>query len=565
MKKIIYIFLLSMLAFNITSCDESKWLKEKPMDIYTPENSYNTAVQFRQALNFLYNNYREFRWNSDEDLRCTLYVGDIAHGGYDYPDLKYNNYSGWITATTYIPSDVWNYFYKIIGNANQIIYQLGVADQISEDEKKTIKGEAQFFRALAYNYLANLYGGVPLNLEPVAEPKRDFVRATREEVYNQCRIDLEESALLLGDISEVKDGMLNKQAALHLLTEVNVSLGRYQDAINTASQVIDHPDIALMTERFGSRANEPGDVYWDLFRVGNQNRATSINRESIWVLQYEYQNAGSSYPCQLGRQLIPGYWSASVEKKDGSGNVPAFTTWTAEKGGRGIGSIQPTNYFFNELWGADFDNDIRNSAVNIIRDFRIDNPEAKGFGEWIVKDGWLKESDKIRIIFPAIQKFSRTNNYPEESYRKNADGSQMLTALGEHALLNSGTLSCGSYKDEYAMRLAETYLLRAEAYLGAGLKDKAADDINTIRKRAHATPVDPSDVDIDYILDERMRELYFEEIRIFTTARLGKTVERAKKYNPTAYNMGAHQNLWPIPYGEIEKNIFSKIEQNPGY
>ena len=42
-------------------------------------------------------------------------------------------------------------------------------------------------------------------------------------------------------------------------------------------------------------------------------------------------------------------------------------------------------------------------------------------------------------------------------------------------------------------------------------------------------------------------------------------VERSRKYNPFGMNVGDQQNLFPIPYSEIEKNIFGTMEQNPGY
>jgi hypothetical protein len=563
MKNIIISILFA--ALTLTSCNETDWLKENPLDFYAPENSYTTTAQFRQSLNFLYDNYRNLIWNTNEDFRTALYCTDIAHGGYDYPDLKYNNYAGYITPDAFVPRMLWTICYTGIGNANVIISQLELTDQVSDADKASFKGEALFFRALYYRILAHIYGGVPLTIEPITTPKRDFVRASRQEVYDQCRLDLEEASTLLNNIEATKDGMINKQVAQHLLSEIYISLGRHTDAIQAATAVISHSSMSLMTQRFGSRANEAGDVYWDLFRMNNQNRESSGNKESLWVLQYDYQNPGSSYPCQFSRQIIPGYWSVSVEGVTEGTTVPAFTTWTAEKGGRGIGSIQCTSYFFNEVWGDDFDTDIRNSTYNITRDWKIDNPNAKGFGEWFVKDGWLKESDKIRMFFPFIMKFSPVNNYPDESYAKQNDGSLSLTALGEHALLNSNGLAHGSFKDEYAFRLAETYLLRAEAYLGNNQKDKATDDINVVRSRAHASPVTAAEVDIDYILDERLRELYIEEVRIITLNRLGKTVERMRKYNPTGYNIADHQTLWPIPYSEIEKNIFNKIEQNPGY
>ncbi len=123
-----------------------------------------------------------------------------------------------------------------------------------------------------------------------------------------------------------------------------------------------------------------------------------------------------------------------------------------------------------------------------------------------------------------------------------------------------------NWNDWYLMRLAETYLIRAEAYLQSGNKQKAADDINAVRRRANATPVTPSMVDIDYILDERARELGPEEFRRITLSRLGLVYDRVRKYAPIASkSIQPYNALFPIPYSEIEKNVLGKLEQNPGY
>lgn len=92
------------------------------------------------------------------------------------------------------------------------------------------------------------------------------------------------------------------------------------------------------------------------------------------------------------------------------------------------------------------------------------------------------------------------------------------------------------------------------------------EDLNELRSRAQTRQItDPGEVTLDFILDEQMRELYFEDFRVPTLCRLGKMVERSRKYNPFGMNVGDHQNLFPIPYSEIEKNIFGKIDQNPQY
>ena len=76
-----------------------------------------------------------------------------------------------------------------------------------------------------------------------------------------------------------------------------------------------------------------------------------------------------------------------------------------------------------------------------------------------------------------------------------------------------------SYRDRYVMRLAETFLLRAEAHYLNGNLDAAADDINEIRERSMASPITSSDVTMEFILDERARELFVEENRLMTLMR----------------------------------------------
>lgn len=563
MKKITYIFATIIALLCVCSCDEDSWLKEKPLEFNTPENSYQTTAQFGQALNYLYDGVRRFYW-SIGDQGTAMHLGDQAYGGTDYaPHMKFNDFNSFITANTYVPGHFWNWGYNAIANANIILNRIQMENEVSEDRKKEVEGEALFFRAFYYRLLADLFGGVPIELEEVTEPKRDYVRASRAEVYDQARADLEKAASLLPDVDKAKAGAINKQAAQHLLAEIYISLKNYPKAIEAATAVINHPSMGLMTTRFGSKANEEGDPYWDLFQLDNQNRSSG-NTETILAMQYEYQNSGSSYSTEMLRWLLPFYSGARAEATDG-GETNAFVTFTAEKGGRGIGVIHPSHYFCHDLWGNDFDNDYRNSSYMIVRDMKIDNPKAKGFGEWIIKDGWLLDKDTVRNVYPLVMKFSRVGYFPEESYAKNADGSLQTTELGEHPLINSNNSCNYSFKDEYLFRLAGTYLLRAEAYLGNNQKDKAAEDINTVRARSNASPVEASVIDIDFILDEMMRELYFEDYRVQTLCRLGKLVERGRKYNPCGANIGDHQNLFPIPYSEIERNIFAVLEQNPGY
>ena len=121
------------------------------------------------------------------------------------------------------------------------------------------------------------------------------------------------------------------------------------------------------------------------------------------------------------------------------------------------------------------------------------------------------------------------------------------------------------------MRVAETYLLRAEAYLKKGGDEnlqKAADDINEVRGRAGAKLCSKGDVTLDYILDERARELLVEEPRRKTLARMGKLVERTCKYNirkTTRETIQDYHQWFPIPQSAIDANKGAELGQNFGY
>lgn len=116
------------------------------------------------------------------------------------------------------------------------------------------------------------------------------------------------------------------------------------------------------------------------------------------------------------------------------------------------------------------------------------------------------------------------------------------------------------------MRLGETYLLLAEAQFRQGRNADAAASINMIRNRAHATPVQPGEVTLDYILDERARELTAEELRRLTLIRTNTLVSRVRKYNPKVAPTISDFNIHlPIPQSEIDVNKDAVLTQNDGY
>ena len=566
MKKIKFNFVfLSLLILGFQACDESSILEEVPLDFASPENSFVTYSDFNSAVYALYDQTREILSNGEHRPLDYIYGTDLGYNGANQLNARFGSYLATLLPTSVVAEFHWQNYYKVISGANIILSRLENST-MTEGEKTSVEAKAKLFRGLSYRNLAHLYGGVPLELEEVSSPKTDYVRASRDEVYLQAASDLEfASANLLG-ISEVQDGEINNLAAYHILAEVYVSLNKWSEAIQASTMVIDDPNTALMTERFGSLSNAPGDVYWDLFRRYNQNRGVG-NTEGIWVWQYEVDIPGgvisssSKVGPQLERDHSPRPWSFIV--RDPSGVSPFLPLGVSDyTGGRGIGRFRGTNHFNYGVWEYDW-NDMRNSEYNFVRDVLFNNPASEWYGQKITDhEDLFRQSldDTIRYFYPYQSKVTTPGQHPAELY-----------VDPELKTLNSSTAGT-TYSDQYHIRLAETYLLRAEAYLGNNQLTEAANDINVVRLRANAKLVSPSEVDIDYILDERMRELGVEEKRRLTLNRLEMLYERTNKYcdgRPDVTNHGVdvqpYHNLFPIPYTEIERNIGAVLTQNPGY
>jgi len=542
------------LMIFVLSCNES-FLNEVPKDFLSAENVYTDRDGFETAITNLHSDARNFWAGSDGP---TYWI--LPGLGTDFGVYGENFNSGpRMDYTTLSPTDeyanvFWKYAFTLIKDANTIISRAEYKEVKwnSEKEKMLIIAEARFFRAFAYRMLANLFGGVPIIESEITAPKTDFVRSSRDEVYQFAKEDLTYAAANLPEPdTENAPGRITKGAANHLLAEINISLGNWQEAIDAASEVINHPSYTLMTNRFGARTGVEGDVFWDLFQRGNQNR-TSGNTEAIWVVQIEWSTKGggdvNSGGEQHGYTVERGCGARYFDIKDPDG-ASGFVL--SDELGRGVGWLTPTYYVQQTIWQTDWDNDIRNASHNIKRQYYYNNPESKYYGQLATPE--VLASQELRYYFPTFMKATTPWDHPD--------------APGQGYI----------FRDIYAMRLAETYLLRAEAYLGKEDKINAAADINVIRARAQATAISPSDVDIDLILDERARELYTEEFRTCTLMRLGILYERTKKYSMILKGDGSviasnpsltikeYNNLWPIPQSSIDLNGGAVLEQNPGY
>lgn len=533
-----------LLGFTLlTSCEGDNLLNESPKSSVSSATILTNQAGFEAYLVGLVRNAREELTLGDDDYFITNFAGtDIGEDAAE-ERAEARNWISSLTPQSFPMGDIttyWNWAYgEMIVQANTIIQAAQNPDinDIWENEaqKNTVIAEARFFRGYAYNFLANLWGGVPIVDEIRSEPKFDYTRASRNEVYEFAKNDLEFAAEWLPKVVENgQDGRATSAMANHLLTEVYISLAQYNDAIESASKVINSSNYQLMTERFGSNVDEPGDVYSDLHQAGNHRRSSG-NLESLYIWQFENfidggggNRNGNAYIRNLGP------FQVRVSSPDGFSNVP-----TAELG-RGVGHTRPTNYSLYEIWKDE--SDLRNSEYNFRRTFYYNNPNSSFFGQEIDPENF-SAGDKLRALY----------FYPRKIEGPPWEGR-----------ITSGRIN----KDVYVYRLAETYLLRAEAYFKAGDNQRAANDINVVRSRANVSPIDAGEVTIEFLLDERARELMFETSRKRTLMRMGILVERVRKWallEEPKQTIQDYHNLWPIPQEAIDANFGAELEQNPGY
>jgi len=576
MKNSIYIkFLVLIVSLGaLTSCNEEDFLKEVPVNLFTSENVFSNPSGIESVLTNLYVQERNILHAGPSDVSTTLiYATDAffsARGG-NGTDEKIANLTSAITPTTFPVRWFYQENFKMIATANLLIKSVNDS-KLDEAAKKTVIAEAKFFRGKAYRDMVYLYGGVPLVIEFSDAPVLDRVRATRTEILDQMEKDFRDAADGMLSIDKVTDGRVSNIVASFYLGETLISLGRPVDAVTEINKVVNDPNVNLMKTRFGSRSNLAGkDVFWDLFQRNNQNRASG-NRESLWVAQFETDVPGGLLTSTnkganvFERNFNPAVWS--IRAPDGKSGFIGRQS-NDNVGGNGVGFCQPLPYTTQTvtdtgggLWPALYAGDLRCSDANLVKDAVYDNPESTFFGQKVSLNRGTNMSNGAGV--PSTVENWRSYKWFTKSTTSGDHPAGLFEANNPLILSNAAG---ATYHDQYYLRLSEAFLLRAEAYLAAGNTALAAADINVVRSRAGAIDVASGDVDIDYILDERTRELTFDEQRQITLRRVGKYQERLLKYNfqagPTY--ISPRHDLFPIPQVEIEANTGAVLVQNPGY
>ncbi|MGN6342860.1 MAG: RagB/SusD family nutrient uptake outer membrane protein [Ginsengibacter sp.] len=596
-------FFIVAILFTCNVGCKKDFLSPRPLSIFTPETAFVDAGGLYGALTACERDLRGEMYGDGSPVLTELMFSDMsAEGMNDNPGTN-QNLNTMVTPTSNLDNIngnrirwYWNDWYLGIRYANVVIARIDDTKLSSDEERNAILGAAYFHRAYRYYRLTQQFGDVPFIGREIKEPRLDFNSTDREVILEKIKKDLEFAVTWCSDA--VDRGRVTKGACSHLLTKVNLALGKFDDAISSATALIDGGAYKLMKQPFGSIPKEDGNYLTNLGVIRDDiiarlhwpmNKGIPANKEVLFMVNSREDLIDSRLDLRIMRQALP-FWSKTAanqiytpDGKTGTSDLPGREYQLVETFGRGIGRNPPTTYTAVEIW--DDANDLRHKKYNwmTMEDLVYNNSSLKGVSPYYGKHLQLKDNSGKVLTLDTI-----CNWYGWPHYKLYSPDPRRTQPQG------------GAF-DWYIFRLAETYLLRAEAYLWNGQPELAMADINAVRTRANCAPyTDAGKIDITTVLNERARELYWEEPRkteltriAFIFAKTGKPykskvysmstfgssnfyydwiMEKNNFYsqgiianNGQQYRISPYHVLWPVPQSSISANTKGTLNQNFGY
>ena len=639
----------AVLLMAVGSCNEI--LKEEPRNALTP-GYYQTVVGLNSGLTSVYSSFKYY-YGTEGGMNLTVYGTDEFTHGQQVTNPPLNIYGSTLNAAMNDGrggdlQTPWNRAYSAINTCNAIVEIGNDVQGITDDQKKALLAEAKYLRAHWYFILVNTFGGVTLDLGsgPLkfnTTPTNVAHRETLADCWAAIIKDLEEASNELPDRPSAQ-GRVWKASALHLLAKSYLSRawssaaqpGDFQSAFDTANELITNKGtygVSLLPDY--KSVHQEGNEYnaevvfqvdWmDNNQTFNNNNgfaggedALRQNRSNYFFrMLYVTNMPGMIRDAANGRPFVrykPTDWllnTAFGDKVNDSRYDKSFqTVWKCN-----------STSTLNPAWTA---TDVSNGAVTQKNSNGTLIPAVAGQAKLSIGDTaiFMVPNHLVAKFLPWKDKKSYVLFFPDAATSPKAyfGSANTFTGYGGYNIQNQyyptlmkydatqfragspagGDPNVTSVRPFIVHRFAETYLLAAEALLKLNRVSEAADMINIVRTRAAAnagavaamtanTLTDLTTNGIDYILDERSRELAGEQMRWFDLVRTGKLVERVKKYNnrpaapgtinadgsitgtaqvipnPQDFNM-----LRPIPQIQLDGAVdptssTGKYPQNPNY
>lgn len=524
-----YVIILAIAAAGLTSC--KKQLEEYNPGGTTTDAVYSTPEGFETLVNAAYT-YNRWWYGKEEGFSMAEMGTDIwtSGTGDKYPDItNYNN----LQASNSVMSALWKQLYAAINLCNTGIGRIDNSG-LADDEKKVRNAELHFLRAFYYWHIVETWGPVHFTLEETSGVITTANRTPVDTFYAQIFRDLDVAVNNL-PVTTSDYGRVTKPAAEAFLARMYLTRNMNQQAADMADKVINNYGYSLLPK------------YADLWRMDNLQ-----NPEVIWAVNYmknlvfDDRTDATLYPNGHSRGANNGHLMFAMKYDD----LPGMQRDILNQ--RPFNRYMPTLFLLN-LFDENADARYEASFKQV---WYCNNLKTAPAGMKLGDTAVLCSKD----VLPANAKYrvyDRNTVYTGDGGGKDRTHYVSLQKFDDptRASMNEEQ----SARDAFIIRLAEMYLVAAEAQFKLKNPGKAADYINVIRKRA-AIPgheadmkVDAADISLDFILDERARELAGEQLRWFDLKRTGKLAERISLHNPDAkqYFQTFHA-LRPIPQDQID-------------
>lgn len=541
----LYIILYACLA---TSC--TKELNEE-MRAGIPDNYLNTPDGFNAGVNAAYSYLRTW-YGQQNGAQLTVYgtdtymcaLGELALDAYNF---NLNSTRGFI-------SSPWNDLYLALNACNAVISRAPKVP-MAEELKNVRLSEARFLRAMYYFLLVQTWGPVQLSLEETISITTTAHRTPVDSIYKAIIDDLNFAVAHLPATAS-NYGRATKPAAEHFLAKVYLTRAGI-----SARQPDDYKQAAELAKNVISKYNyQLLNNFSDIFVQGSGEK----NPEVIFAVQYSKDVLTNGQGNQSHLYYIMGYTAFPGVLRDLAN-------------GRTYQFFRPTRFTTDTLFDKVHDSRYEKSFLttyycNNPGTFNINGRQVTmQLGDTaIYLPGYevtKEERDRANYSIITPSQYNQTN-YPTLNKFIDPQRPDINNTAGS--------------RDFIVFRLAETYLIAAEALMMSGNTPEAVPYMNEVRRRAAKTGATPqetaankqameikaADLDIDFILDERGRELLGEYMRWFDLVRTGKLIERVQLHNPNgAVNIKPFHLVRPIPQDQIDKTAGGNnaFPQNPEY
>lgn len=570
--KLIITFSSIIFILIISACSE-EFLEPEPLSFYAPENAFSNVSGYEAALVTLRKDLTKEQ-TSRKNLMAHQWMASEAgvpwvNGSNDWRLLTPTS-EGNQRFVTQI-----NTMFEIVKNANTIISRIDAINWPEEESRNQVLAEALWHRSYWYYRLVGCYGDLPFVKDEVRDAKLDYQTHSRWAILEKLQEDMEWAVQWM--VETGVPGQPTRGAGNHLLTKIYLANMEWDKAIEAATRVIDGP-YALITNRFGVDAGNPNrNLIWDLHRPDNKNLSENTETILAFVDRFEAPDDARTGGLYTMRVYNPPFYSPHNNRDSigGIGFIDAGPMYDSL--GRGNPDCPLSDWHSYDIWNEggftwETTPDLRRADINWVdrNEYFYNNPESVQYGD---------PFDPENMSIDPGDHWARI--YPTPHYKIFAPQQ------------NEASIPNGGNGDWYIYRLAETYLLRAEAYFWKEDATSAAEDINIIRSRANAPLISAADISIDFIFDERARELFAESPRQNELNRVSYIMamqglggydlenlhtrnwfyDRVKTYNDF-YNRELKFRLfyiepynfqWPIDDNMINANTLGRINQNLGY